>query len=1077
MRKSLLILVTALLFALSMLSVVSCNSSDTDGATDTINVPTVETTYELEGEIPDILVYNEELDLDSLSIIKRVGDEETKIPVTEDMIISGDTSRVGKTTFIIFYEGYTFKHDVSVKYEVIFMDGYNEIDAQYVLSGNEIIPPRMYDTEHMVFKGWSPAITDDIRDNVTYSAVYEYQIADIDTEITAQYGTTLGEIELPSNSAGAWQFTLPSSTVIEGVGTTVPFGVKFVLTNGEIVGRDIVNVNVTKRIITAIKDSFVTEFTYNGQPQIPYFEYDYPIDISKVIFVADGKSDYTSAGTYVFEFFLDDPNFDGDVNVYGTYVIKKAPVTVSVNSYTMSVIDEMPEISYSVKGFDFAPISELGITVSAPSSVSAGSYELAATVNNDNVDATIENGTLTVTPAYPDIKVIGKPIVEKDGITFDFNKNGVSSLYATYEDDSFEDFTFAQNPFGSWRWEKTGSLGDASDTAYLYKAIFTHIDDRYENLEFEIPVKVNKKTLYFYFSGLTVDYNGSEQGIIYSLYESADPDNRGRKYSGLQVYNYHKYVNAGEYNVELSVVDNNYEARGNAFFTINKIDPPEVNFNQSFTEIWNSALNLSKIALNRGYTWNEPSVAPAMGTSSYKVTYTPVDTVNYNILEGEFDVTVLKATATLSVNERLFRPTVVYSGEEFYMNSGLIIGAHTESDLIFDYYDEGGNKIPCILNVGTYKIVVTLPETEHYHVAGVETTMVVTKAKNNDAIAEIQNATYGDSIGVLSIPTSPNGTWVWDTESTTVGNAGVNTFVAKYTDTSGNYLDREVTVTVNVAKKGVKVPAAKDNVYSFVYTGEEHTLEFPESELYTVSDNKATRVNSYFAILSLTDPDNYTWEGFSSGNYYVSYRISRAENAWTTPATASKTEWTYLDASATFGAAAKFGSVIIEYTGDGITYSSEIPTTAGKYTARFTVLGTDDYFGLTDTIDFTINKKVVSVPAAKDNVYSFVYTGTELTLEFPESVLYTVSNNKATVVNSYKALLTLTDPANYTWETTAAAAETVDFAITKAQAVIKDLALSGWVYGTAAGTPTATTNFGTIAYSYYENGAKLSAKP
>lgn len=45
-------------------------------------------------------------------------------------------------------------------------------------------------------------------------------------------------------------------------------------------------------------------------------------------------------------------------------------------------------------------------------------------------------------------------------------------------------------------------------------------------------------------------------------------------------------------------------------------------------------------------------------------------------------------------------------------------------------------------------------------------------------------------------------------------------------------------------------------------------------------------------------------------------------------------------------------------------FTSEVPTQAGEYTAKFTVAETTNYNGLTETVDFTIAKKALTVSKA-----------------------------------------------------------------------------------------------------------------
>ena len=119
------------------------------------------------------------------------------------------------------------------------------------------------------------------------------------------------------------------------------------------------------------------------------------------------------------------------------------------------------------------------------------------------------------------------------------------------------------------------------------------------------------------------------------------------------------------------------------------------------------------------------------------------------------------------------------------------------------------------------------------------------------------------------------------------------------------------------------------------------------------------------------------------------------------------------------------------------------------------------------TVTVTVGKKTVTALPTL-NKTSFVYTGSKITpiLTGVDETLYTVTNNGGTNVGNYNVTLTLKDSANYKWSDVSGATKNIGYSITKATTVISGLAIENWTYGTGASTPTATTNFGTIVYTY-----------
>ena len=416
MRKKLLLLIAVLILAVTVGALSSCDL--VDRVIGKKEEPKVEIEYQLTGTLPTEIVYGEELDLSGLEIVITEGESVKKIPVTKNMITSGNTSKVGKTVIEFTYGGEKFTRTINVKYRVVFKNGDEVLSTQYVTKPEEIVPPTLESDDYMIFCGWAPSLAGGLNDNVTYIAVFEHNIPTLEKELTAVYGTKLKDITLPSNVAGEWKFDdAPSTTV--GTAGKHTFDVSFILTSGEKVKGDSVSIDVSKKQIKL--ENIVTEFVYNGERQIPTFTFEnFTPDESLVYFLEDGISDYTSAGTYEYEFFIDDPNLDGDVSFKGTYVIKEASVTVTVNSYTISMLDNIPEIEYTLEGTTLTE-EQIGLSIKVPVVTAAGVYRIDAEITNPNVKLTVNQGTLTVTSVTPDINEVGKPAVIKGTAVFDFN--------------------------------------------------------------------------------------------------------------------------------------------------------------------------------------------------------------------------------------------------------------------------------------------------------------------------------------------------------------------------------------------------------------------------------------------------------------------------------------------------------------------------------------------------------------------------------------------------------------------------------------------------------------------------------
>ena len=134
---------------------------------------------------------------------------------------------------------------------------------------------------------------------------------------------------------------------------------------------------------------------------------------------------------------------------------------------------------------------------------------------------------------------------------------------------------------------------------------------------------------------------------------------------------------------------------------------------------------------------------------------------------------------------------------------------------------------------------------------------------------------------------------------------------------------------------------------------------------------------------------------------------------------------------------------------------------AGTYTVTYTVAGTSNYNGDTESINVTINKQKIDKPSADTTV--FTYTGSAQTYNVVADSLYTISGTTRTDAGSQDVTIALIDKNNYEWADESTADVIYSFAIGKANAVITvDTTPIVKTYGDVWSLPTATTNFGAV---------------
>ena len=218
--------------------------------------------------------------------------------------------------------------------------------------------------------------------------------------------------------------------------------------------------------------------------------------------------------------------------------------------------------------------------------------------------------------------------------------------------------------------------------------------------------------------------------------------------------------------------------------------------------------------------------------------------------------------------------------------------------------------------------------------------------------------------------------------------------------------------------KITKAAVAAPEIASKQYTGETQTADVADTEFYTVTKNEGgQKVGSYPVILTLKDANNYKWESTEEADLELTFKITSIQNSWTIEPSISS--WTYGDTANTPEGSSKYGTVSVTYAKAGSEeFTSEVPTEAGTYTARFTVEGTDSYSDLSEDITFTIAAREVTVTVA-DKTITYgdaepAYTSeiTEGSLVGKDDLALTYSREQGTAAKTY-AITVASANSNY----------------------------------------------------------------
>ena len=234
------------------------------------------------------------------------------------------------------------------------------------------------------------------------------------------------------------------------------------------------------------------------------------------------------------------------------------------------------------------------------------------------------------------------------------------------------------------------------------------------------------------------------------------------------------------------------------------------------------------------------------------------------------------------------------------------------------------------LDADSYSVTATYSGDDNYNTASTSKTFTVAQATPKPETPSGLTATAGQTLADVTLPTATDGTWTWqDAATTSVGDAGSNTFKATFTPTdTKNYktlTDVEVTITVQ-EKKAYSFESGADGKWT---SGSTDALEF---------------------VVKANRDDSETFEHFT-GIQVDGVGVREKDDS-------GKTNWT-----------AKSGSVIIDLQPDYLKTLS-----AGEHT--LTVLFDDPY-----TVDttFTIEaaqeetKPADTSPKTNDNSHMILW--------------------------------------------------------------------------------------------------------
>ncbi len=282
--------------------------------------------------------------------------------------------------------------------------------------------------------------------------------------------------------------------------------------------------------------------------------------------------------------------------------------------------------------------------------------------------------------------------------------------------------------------------------------------------------------------------------------------------------------------------------------------------------------------------------------------------------------------------------------------------------------------------VGTYPITPSGLTSDNYNITFVPGTLTVGKANYPGTVTPPTGltATYGDTLADVTLPENDDGVWSWkDEDTTSVGNAGGNSFTLIFTPNDTSYNPVEVEATVTVGKAALTVTA--DNVT--VAYGEPKPDFTAQITGFVNGDDKDDLGGTLAFACDYEKGDDVgtypiTPSGLTSDNYdirFVAGTLTVTENAVPMPTAPVGKTLTYNSGlqDLIIPGSAEHGTMYYSLSQNG-PWNAAVPQAkdAGVYTVWYKVVGDPGYSDTApNSVTAVINKAPIKITALDRRAY------------------------------------------------------------------------------------------------------------
>lgn len=716
----------------------------------------------------------------------------------------------------------------------------------------------------------------------------------------------------------------------------------------------------------AIPDKVDTSYVYNGQPQT------YPITDSSLYTVTGNTQ--TDAGTYTVTVSLKDKTnsewADGTTDdLKYTFIIEKADSTVSgtpvhpVENLTYTGTDQTLVSADDITGGTiYYRVGEDGTwQETLPTGVDAGEYEIFYYVKGDKNHK--DNGSEEQPMGSCKATVAKKKITASaDGFEGTYDENASRSIDVKVTDpaDGYKITYSTTGKEGSYT-EENPAFTEVGEYTVYYRV---EAGKNYQAAEGSATVKIAGATFAdgdITASGYQGTYDGASHKISVGTKGTAD---------GASI-TYSTTGEADSYTDEVPEFKNATDGT-TVYYKVSK---------KGYQDVTGSV---------------EVSIARKNVTATVSVKDKVYDGTTNADVEASVDTGIKNETLTVSGVTGTFASKDVAEDIEVSVNSDAMTVTAGEGTKAENYNVSCEAKASGKITAKSVTVSITANGGTYGSVKAAEA--VLDGVAEADQGATPVKLTYtGNGYDSTDVPTQ----------------AGTYTVTASI-DNKNYVLTGTTTAKFVIAKAEVAAP----EITSKQYTGEKQTADVADTGLYTVTKNEGgEKVGKYPVILTLKDTNNYKWESTEKADLELTFEIKAIQNTWTTEPSISG--WTYGDTASAPEGSAAHGTVSVSYAKAGSDkFTSEVPTEAGNYTARFTVEGTDSYSELTKDVSFTVAAREVTVTVA-DKTITYGDAEPEYTSKITEGSLVegddlklTYSREQGTAAKTY-AITAASANSNY----------------------------------------------------------------